>query len=297
MSMEFETVSHSPFVIDQMDNSNSFLMESNMDSFLQYPPSSPASYNTALLPGTSSPMALSLPLGGGEYSYSPESYEHRPLSPVFEGTTVSPPMIGYTLSNPGDHSSDEQPSGRHSRGSNHTPPPAIPYAATIPRSQRYNPIAVPTHIVAAPSTTRANVRRARSTRSNTLRSNDDSDNEEDDIPSSGGVDSRREAVRRQRIESEQKRRDELRDGYTKLREALPSMSQKCSKVVLLDRASSHIKSLSAMKSNLELRLKASEDEVNRLRSVNEALMLGTATQRHAARHGIPPSGNIHPQQF
>ncbi|KAL0066574.1 hypothetical protein AAF712_006377 [Marasmius tenuissimus] len=277
MSMEFETVSHSPFVIDQMDNSNSFLMESNMDSFLQYPPSSPhPTTPRCVIPGTSSPMALSLPLGGGEYSYSPESYEHRPLSPVFEGTT---------------------PSGRHSRGSNHTPPPAIPYAATIPRSQRYNPIAVPTHIVAAPSTTRANVRRARSTRSNTLRSNDDSDNEEDDIPSSGGVDSRREAVRRQRIESEQKRRDELRDGYTKLREALPSMSQKCSKVVLLDRASSHIKSLSAMKSNLELRLKASEDEVNRLRSVNEALMLGTATQRHAARHGIPPSGNIHPQQF
>ena len=49
---------------------------------------------------------------------------------------------------------------------------------------------------------------------------------------------KREAVRRQRIESEQKRRDELRDGYTKLREALPAVSQKCSKVLLLDRGMS-----------------------------------------------------------
>jgi hypothetical protein len=50
--------------------------------------------------------------------------------------------------------------------------------------------------------------------------------------------------------------------------------------------------------NLERQLKSSEDEVNRLRSVNEALMLGTASQRHAARHGIPPAGgNLHPQQF
>ncbi|KAF9270793.1 hypothetical protein L218DRAFT_849984 [Marasmius fiardii PR-910] len=245
-------------------------------------------------------MTLNLPLGG-EYTYSPETtYEHRQLSPPLETTVVSPPLLGYTLSAAGDASSDEQRSnsGRHSRGSNHSPPPTIPYAATVPRSHRYNPIAVPNHVVAAPSTTRASVRRARTTRSNTMRSNDESDVEEDDHASSGGVDLKREAVRRQRIESEQKRRDELRDGYTKLREALPAVSQKCSKVLLLDRASQHIKSLNTLKINLERQLKASEDEVNRLRSVNEALMLGTASQRHAARHGIPPTGgSLHPQQF
>ncbi|EEB98140.1 hypothetical protein MPER_02406, partial [Moniliophthora perniciosa FA553] len=184
----------------------------------------------------------------------------------------------YTLSNGGDVSSDER-SGRNSRGSNRSPPPPVPYAATVPRSHRYNPIAVPA--VPTPNTaTRTSVRRARSTRSNTLRSNDDSDEvEEDEHQSSGGVDLRREAVRRQRIESEQKRRDELRDGYTKLREALPAMSQKCSKVVLLERASSHIKSLNTLRSNLENQLRAHEEEINRLRNLNETLMLNTATQR------------------
>jgi hypothetical protein len=290
--MEFETVNHSPFVMDHMESSNGFLLDNGMESFLQYPPSSPQTYSTSLLPATSSPMSLGLTLGGGEYTYSPESYGHRELTPAFEGTTVSPPMIGYTLSNPGDHSSDELNNGRHSRGSNGSPPPTIPYAATIPRStHRYNPIAVPTHLVSATTSTRSRVRRATTTRKNT---NEDSDIDEDDHPSSGGgggAETRRETVRRQRIESEQKRRDELRDGYTKLREALPAMSQKCSKVVLLDRASQHIKQLSAVKNNLENRLKASEDEVNRLRNVNETLMLSTANHRRVLSHGM------HTQQF
>ena len=46
---------------------------------------------------------------------------------------------------------------------------------------------------------------------------------------------RREEIRRQRIESEQRRRDELRDGYAKLKYALPISNQKSSKVSLLDR--------------------------------------------------------------
>ena len=46
---------------------------------------------------------------------------------------------------------------------------------------------------------------------------------------------RREEIRRQRIESEQRRRDELRDGYRKLKEVLPASNQKSSKVSLLDR--------------------------------------------------------------
>ena len=45
----------------------------------------------------------------------------------------------------------------------------------------------------------------------------------------------REEVRRQRIESEQRRRDELRDGYRRLKEVLPVSNQKSSKVSLLDR--------------------------------------------------------------
>lgn len=73
--------------------------------------------------------------------------------------------------------------------------------------------------------------------------NDDSDDDEDDgdfqpaIPSvnGGSTDMRRETIRRQRIESEQRRRDELRDGYRRLKDALPVSNQKSSKVSLLDR--------------------------------------------------------------
>lgn len=47
--------------------------------------------------------------------------------------------------------------------------------------------------------------------------------------------SRKEATRRQRIEAEQRRRDELRDGYAKLKDVLPVSNQKSSKVSLLER--------------------------------------------------------------
>ena len=46
---------------------------------------------------------------------------------------------------------------------------------------------------------------------------------------------RRETIRKQRIESEQRRRDELRDGYARLKDTLPASNQKSSKVSLLDR--------------------------------------------------------------
>jgi len=113
--------------------------------------------------------------------------------------------------------------------------------------------------------------------------------------------SRREEIRRQRIESEQRRRDELRDGYRRLKDALPVSNQKSSKVSLLDRATTHIKYLEMTQQQLQTRLQQAENETARLRQcvhlssdhalfmqltsflrVNEALMLGTAEQRHAA---------------
>jgi hypothetical protein len=48
--------------------------------------------------------------------------------------------------------------------------------------------------------------------------------------------SRREEIGRQCTKSEQRRRDELRDGYRRLKDALPVSNQKSSKVSLLDRA-------------------------------------------------------------
>jgi hypothetical protein len=62
--------------------------------------------------------------------------------------------------------------------------------------------------------------------------------EEDDIMGGGGehiATQRKEATRKQRIEAEQKRRDELRDGYAKLKDVLPVSNAKSSKVSLLDR--------------------------------------------------------------
>ncbi|THV06563.1 hypothetical protein K435DRAFT_743685 [Dendrothele bispora CBS 962.96] len=187
-------------------------------------------------------------------------------------------MLSYSLSNPGDGSSDEH--STHTR----IPPPTVPYAATVPRSHRYNPIAAPPTRVSA----RAAVARGR--RNSTSKSQNEDSDDEDAPVSSGGVDVRREAVRRQRIESEQKRRDDLRDGYSRLKSTLPSINQKSSKIVLLERAASHIKYLDAVKNRLEAQLKVAEDEVNRLRNVNEVLMIGTANQRlHAVNPGMQPS--------
>ncbi len=55
--------------------------------------------------------------------------------------------------------------------------------------------------------------------------------------------SRKEATRRQRIEAEQRRRDELRDGYAKLKDVLPVSNQKSSKVSLLDRGKPALRQL------------------------------------------------------
>ena len=74
------------------------------------------------------------------------------------------------------------------------------------------------------------------------RSRDRSLSDEDEAMGVGMAESlantRKEATRRQRIEAEQRRRDELRDGYAKLKDALPISNQKSSKVSLLERGMS-----------------------------------------------------------
>ncbi|MDK0628419.1 helix-loop-helix domain-containing protein, partial [Clostridium perfringens] len=85
------------------------------------------------------------------------------------------------------------------------------------------------------------------------RANDDSDEEDDDFQPivANSADSRRETIRKQRIESEQRRRDELRDGYARLKDTLPPSNQKASKVSLLDRATNHLRYLETIKDQLE----------------------------------------------
>ncbi|KAF8910052.1 hypothetical protein CPB84DRAFT_1764478 [Gymnopilus junonius] len=273
LSMDFDH--KSAFPESSFDSSFNY-MDSGLDYF-QYPPPSPTLGVSVNLPQTGGPMDFGMnPMA--DYTYSSSfgaPSPPRPYTPS-EGGSVAPQTLAYNLS-AGELSSDSIPSsGRISRGSGSHSPPTVPYAATVPRSHRFNPIAVPAN---RPSRAAAH-KRTRSTRSN-----DESDDDDDEEFKPGSVvgnndsaprDSRRETVRKQRIESEQRRRDELREGYARLKETLPASNQKASKVSLLDRATSHIKYLEAVKDQLEVRLKGADHEVHRLRTVNEALMLNRA---------------------
>jgi hypothetical protein len=276
--MEFEHAAKTPSYLDPLDSSFSY-MDGGLD-YLQYPPS-PGNYNVSMTLPTSggSPTlsfnSLNLPNAMSEYTYSSSpsfttTSPTRPYTPP-DGASISPPTLTYNLS-AGELSSDSTPpsSGRNSRGSGTHSPPHVPYSATVPRSHRFNPIGV------AANRPKAQHRRRAS------RDDDASDDDDDFQPQAQNPDSRRETIRKQRIESEQRRRDELRDGYARLKDTLPASNQKSSKVSLLDRATSHLRYLETVKEQLEIRLKTAEAEVHRLRNVNEALMLGTANQRHAA---------------
>jgi len=252
-------------------------MDAPLDAYLAYD-QSPNGFNTLGLPVAASPIAFN-PLNlssAAAYTYSSMGASPaRPYTPP-DGASISPHSLAYDLSG-GEHASDPS-CGRASHGSGRSSPtPSIPspgptYSATIPRSHRFNPMA-------APASSRPTLRHKR----RASRSHDDTEDEDDDFqpapPVGGSNESRRETIRKQRIESEQRRRDELREGYGRLKEALPQTNQKSSKVSLLERATGHIRYLETVKESLEQRLKAAEAEVHRLRNVNEALMLGAASQR------------------
>jgi len=266
-----------PYLDSVLDSSFSY-MDNGLD-YLQLPQDQSPLDVTVGLPATGSPMDFGMPMT--EYSYSSPCFSApsppRSYSPPDD--VSSPNIMPYNLN--GSDMSDSIQSGLASRGSRS--PPAMHYSATVPRSHRFNPIAVP------PSRTTA---KAAHKRRQSRQSNDESDDDDDDFTpgssSNSGSgepanrDSRRETVRKQRIESEQRRRDELREGYARLKETLPASNQKASKVSLLDRATSHIKYLEAVKDQLEARLKGADTEVHRLRSVNEALMLNRAGAAAAA---------------
>jgi len=218
-----------------------------------------------------STLNLSNPLA--DFPYQPAgAYTTSPARPFTPADGVSPPAL-YSLS--AEDVSSDHSSGSIRRGSGSISPPNVPYGApaSVPRSHRFNPIATPV--------TRSSTRPAPKRRSS--RRDDDSDEDDEDFqPSTNlGADVRRETIRRQRIESEQRRRDELREGYRRLKDSLPVSNQKASKVSLLDRATTHIKYLEVTTQQLQTRLQQAEAEVSRLRNVNEALMLGTAEQRQA----------------
>ncbi|KAG8735165.1 hypothetical protein FRC10_010910 [Ceratobasidium sp. 414] len=87
---------------------------------------------------------------------------------------------------------------------------------------------------------------------------------------------RREETRRQRNESEQHRRDGLFMGFARLKEALPVSYQHNCQTSLLKRAVTRIQRLEALQREMQSKLTTSEMEADRLRQINEALMLKAA---------------------
>ncbi|KAF7793474.1 hypothetical protein EIP86_004586 [Pleurotus ostreatoroseus] len=238
--------------------------------YLQYPDN--FDMQVASSPRIGGFNALNLSNGGmSQYTYGPTTSTYAGSSPrPYTPTGIFPGAISDL--GPGELSSDSVTSNRSRRGSGAASPPPGSLAA-IPRSHRFNPLAVPPRVS------------PRQTKKRSKGSDIDSDNDDDFTPANPNMTSnemRREEIRKQRIESEQRRRDELRDGYRRLKDALPVSNQKSSKVSLLDRATTHIRYLEMTQQQLQTRLAAAESETARLRHVNEALMLGTAEQRHQA---------------
>ncbi|KAG6911354.1 hypothetical protein DXG01_001025 [Tephrocybe rancida] len=191
--------------------------------------------------GTSSPPHGSLPPPTSPTPPSPDMYD--PLSPPVSGSDTSADGIHY-----------------HSNSSGANSPASSRANSLVHRSVRYNP---------TPSPTSSSGRR----RSRSQDSDDDNDMGASFVENLANT--RKEATRRQRIEAEQRRRDELRDGYAKLKDVLPVSNQKSSKVSLLERATNHISSLEKINRELQARLNELDAEMARLRAVNEKISLGS----------------------
>ncbi|KAH9858250.1 hypothetical protein C2E23DRAFT_718615 [Lenzites betulinus] len=192
---------------------------------------------------------------------------------------LSPPISGSDTSGDGIY---------HSRNSSATGSPSSSRANSLVHRHplRYNPTPSPTSSSAG-----------RRSRGHSL--SDDDDQMGVNMAESL-ANTRKEATRRQRIEAEQRRRDELRDGYARLKDVLPVSNQKSSKVSLLERATNHITHLEKTTRQLQQRLAALDAEVTRLRSLNEKISLGTSNSPSPGANmdtrplSPPPEGS--PQQ-
>ncbi|KAG9049892.1 hypothetical protein FS837_008814, partial [Tulasnella sp. UAMH 9824] len=241
----------------------------------------------------------------------------RPFSP---SQSISPPLTNLSASDlsadnlagpapfslgiaigPNHHPNAQPiPHGRARAMSSGTGSPGSSYAS----AGSLGPIRNKSYSVAGIVNTQREKRRSRAAK----REDDDDEDDDEDLDNVGGVlpssevsgsppsrrssvdtslfisvvAKRREEIRRQRIESEQRRRDELRDGYRKLKEVLPASNQKSSKVSLLDRATTHIRYLELTTAQMVQKVAELEAETARLRQVNETLMLSAAERSRIA---------------
>jgi hypothetical protein len=286
---------NSPVYLD----SSSFAYDDFASQFL-YTGASP--YNIPL-PQASPPLAFSsLNLSGtpdfGSYGsnngYSTTSPPPTPGQPQRPFTPVDaiPPHVTTAAIHSGSEDGFSS-STKHSRSGRSESPKAISQLV-----QRREPVRR-----GSASSTASRLSAKAATRRRPTRDTDDFDSDDDlgddytpdnvgfgDAPKSGSR--RKEDVRRQRIESEQRRRDELREGYRKLKEVLPSSNQKASKVSLLDRATMHIRYLEITQQQLQARVQQAELETQRLRMVNEKMMLATAEHNQQALAAAAAQANM-----
>jgi len=262
--------------------SPNFSYDFQSDPFLQYTNGFPISQNSPRL--NFSNLNLSNPLADYSYqsNYVPvSSSPGRSYTPI---EAISPPLTNLTAANlsSSDLSGDGGfNSGKRSRGTSsggRSPSPPLVHRQPLRHSASSS-------TTATRGGAKERIVKRRNTKSDDL-SDDDEDIDYAPVGESYGetkvIAKRREEIRRQRIESEQRRRDELREGYRKLKDVLPASNQKSSKVSLLDRATLHIKYLEMTQSSLSARLQSAEMETQRLRLVNEKLMLGAAEHNQHA---------------
>ncbi|KAL5526240.1 hypothetical protein ACEPAG_7579 [Sanghuangporus baumii] len=110
------------------------------------------------------------------------------------------------------------------------------------------------------------------------------------------ADTRKKETRHQRMEAEQRRRDELHNGYIRLKDVLPVSKEKNSKNRLVERATNYIIQLDKTKRQMHTRLAALESEVQRLQSLNEkiSLSVGSTPEAHNMERPLspPPEGAV-----
>jgi hypothetical protein len=277
-------------------DSTTTYMDNGLDYF-RYPPSPRGSVNPSMLTSDSgSNMDLNTLNSMHDFAAYSSAFDlsPRPFTPpeptLSDMGSISPQTVFYSLAPaaeltdgfmPPAMMSAPQPQAPSVRAGRSRSPNYGPQAAAPRATARFNPMAIPasraTGRVQAAATTR---RRAAKRQSDDFDSDDEEDEEFHPAGNAESIDSlpldaaaRREAVRRQRIESEQRRRDELREGYAKLKDVLPHTNQKISKVSILDRATTRIKELEALNMAIELKYHEKEEEAKRNRVMCETLML------------------------
>ncbi|KAJ6548254.1 hypothetical protein B0H10DRAFT_2019891 [Mycena sp. CBHHK59/15] len=200
-------------------------------------------------------------------SHQYEGPTHPPSSPPHDLFAISasppppPPDMFHSLSPPLSGSDASADGLYQSNSSGANSPSSSPTNSLVQRQVRYN---------LTPSPTSSLDRHRRG-------GPPDSDDEEMNFlyTEANLAQNRKEAMRRQRIEAEQRRRDELRDGYAKLKDVLPVSTQKSSKVSLLDRATGHIVVLESESKALQDRIASLEEDIRRLQTIKEKFSSGS----------------------